>query len=66
MPTVGQQDPERLAALAGGQIANLRLFTMGVGHDVNTWLLDGSKAWEGVGKLVAYYYDINNKDAAAF
>jgi Ca-activated chloride channel homolog len=40
VPTVGQQDPERLAALAGGQIANLRLFTMGVGHDVNTWLLD--------------------------
>jgi hypothetical protein len=35
-------------------------------HDNNTWLLNGSKAWEGVGKLVAYYYDINNKDAAAF
>ncbi|HUG28079.1 MAG TPA: VIT domain-containing protein [Gemmatimonadales bacterium] len=40
VPTVGQQDPERLAALAGDRIANLRLFTMGVGHDVNTWLLD--------------------------
>jgi len=43
------------------------------GHDVpagrqdnNTWLINGSKAWDGFGKLVAYYYDINNKDAAAF
>jgi hypothetical protein len=35
-------------------------------HDYNTWLVNGSKAWDGVGKLTAYYYDINNKDAAAF
>lgn len=40
VPTVGQQDPEQLAALAGGVIGDLRLFTIGVGHDVNTWLLD--------------------------
>jgi len=43
------------------------------GHDVpagkqdhNTWLMNGSKSWDGIGKLVAYYYDINDKDAAAF
>lgn len=35
-------------------------------HDNNTWLLNGSKKWDKWGKLVAYYYDINNKDAASF
>jgi hypothetical protein len=42
------------------------------GHDVpagkqdnNTWLMNASKAWDGIGKLVAYYYNIDNKDAAA-
>jgi hypothetical protein len=35
-------------------------------QDNNTWLLNGGKAWDGVGRLTAYYYDINNKDAAAF
>jgi hypothetical protein len=35
-------------------------------HDNNTWLLNGSTAWDGVGKLTAYYYDINNKDVASF
>jgi hypothetical protein len=34
-------------------------------QDNNTWLINGSKAWDGVGKLVGYYYNINNKDAAA-
>lgn len=43
------------------------------GHDVpegthtnNTWLMNGSKDWGGPGKLVAYYYDIDNKDTASF
>jgi hypothetical protein len=43
------------------------------GHDVpagtntnNTWLMNGSKDWGGPGKLVAYYYDIDNKDVASF
>jgi Ca-activated chloride channel family protein len=40
MPTVGEQSPERIAALAGGRLGTLRLFTVGVGHDVNTYLLD--------------------------
>ena len=35
-------------------------------HDNNTWLLNGSKSWDGIGKLTGYYYDIDNKDAAAF
>ena len=35
-------------------------------HDNNTWLLNGSKTWEDWGKLAGYYYDIYNKDAAAF
>jgi hypothetical protein len=35
-------------------------------HENNTWLLNGSKDWKGWGKLVAYLYDIDNKDAAAF
>jgi hypothetical protein len=34
-------------------------------EDNNTWLLNGSKVFEGAGKLVGYYYDIDNKDAAA-
>lgn len=35
-------------------------------HDNNTWLLNASKSWDNWGKLVAYYYDINNKDVADF
>lgn len=40
LPTVGEQSPERLAALASGQLDGVRLFSVGVGHDVNTFLLD--------------------------
>jgi hypothetical protein len=35
-------------------------------HNNNTWLLNASKTWKNYGKLAAYYYDIENKDAAAF
>jgi hypothetical protein len=35
-------------------------------HDNNTWLLNGARSWDGIGKLTAYYYDINNKDSAGF
>jgi len=35
-------------------------------HENNTWLINGSKEWTNVGKLVAYYYDIDNKDVASF
>jgi len=35
-------------------------------HDNNTWLLNGGYTFDKFGKLTGYYYDINNKDAAAF
>lgn len=34
-------------------------------HDHNTSLFNLSRAWEGRGKLVAYFYDIDNKDIGA-
>ena len=40
VPSVGEQDPERIAALAAGRIGRARVFTFGVGQDVNTYLLD--------------------------
>jgi Ca-activated chloride channel family protein len=40
LPTVGEQAPERIAAEAGARIGNSRIFTIGVGTDVNTYLLD--------------------------
>jgi Ca-activated chloride channel family protein len=40
IPTVGEQSPERIASLAGGRIGRARIFTVGVGTDVNTYLLD--------------------------
>lgn len=40
LPTVGEQAPEQLAALASGRLGEVRMFSIGVGHDVNTYLLD--------------------------
>lgn len=40
LPTVGEQAPEKIAALASGRLGASRLFSIGVGHDVNTYLLD--------------------------
>ena len=39
-PTVGEQAPDRIAAAAGGRAGRARIFTVGVGYDVNTYLLD--------------------------
>jgi Ca-activated chloride channel family protein len=39
-PSVGERQPERLAQNAGARLGRTRLFTFGVGHDVNTYLLD--------------------------
>ena len=39
-PTVGEQAPDRIAAAAAGHIGRARIFTVGVGFDVNTYLLD--------------------------
>jgi hypothetical protein len=35
-------------------------------HDQETFLVNGAKSWKDIGKLTAYWYDIDNEDAAAF
>ena len=40
VPTVGEQQPDRIATMAGAHIGRTRMFTFGVGTDVNTYLLD--------------------------
>jgi Ca-activated chloride channel family protein len=40
LPSVGERSPERLAERAAGRLAGARLFAVGIGHDVNTYLLD--------------------------
>ena len=40
IPSVGEQSPERLAQEAGAHAGRARIFTFGLGHDVNTYLLD--------------------------
>lgn len=40
IPSVGEQAPDRIAAEAAGRIGRTRIFTFGVGQDVNTYLLD--------------------------
>ncbi|HVO35960.1 MAG TPA: VWA domain-containing protein, partial [Gemmatimonadales bacterium] len=39
-PTVGEQAPDRIAAGAAANVGRTRIFTVGVGYDVNTYLLD--------------------------
>ena len=40
LPSAGEDNPERLAALAQNHRDNSRVFAFGVGYDVNTYLLD--------------------------
>ena len=40
IPSVGEQAPERIAQNTGARIGRTRIFTFGVGHDVNAYLLD--------------------------
>ncbi len=40
LPTVGESDPERLVALADHDRGSYRVFSFGIGYDVNTYLLD--------------------------
>ena len=40
LPSVGEQSPERLADRAEARAGRARVFAFGVGHDVNTHLLD--------------------------
>ena len=39
-PTVGEQAPDRIAGEAAARVGRARIFTVGVGFDVNTYLLD--------------------------
>jgi Ca-activated chloride channel family protein len=40
LPTVGESDPEKLVALADHDRGSYRVFSFGIGYDVNTYLLD--------------------------
>jgi len=53
LPSVGEQNPERIAAQAEQDRGNARLFAFGIGYDVNTYLLDRlSAAARGVTEYV--------------
>ena len=40
IPSVGEQAPDRIAEQAASRVGRARIFTVGIGHDVNTYLLD--------------------------
>jgi len=40
LPSVGEQNPERIAAQAEQERGRARVFAFGIGYDVNTYLLD--------------------------
>lgn len=40
LPTVGEQAPDRIADFAAGHVGRARVFAVGVGSDVNTYLID--------------------------
>ncbi|HZE75359.1 MAG TPA: VIT domain-containing protein [Gemmatimonadales bacterium] len=40
VPSIGETAPERVAERAAAQLGRRRIFAVGVGHDVNTYLLD--------------------------
>jgi Ca-activated chloride channel family protein len=40
LPTIGETDPDRIAARAESARGDARVFTFGVGYDVHTYLLD--------------------------
>ncbi len=50
LPSVGEQAPEKIAAAAAASRRDLRIFPIGLGHDVNTYLLD-RLAVEGRGRV---------------
>jgi Ca-activated chloride channel family protein len=50
VPSIGEQAPERIAGNAAARIGRARIFPVGVGHDVNTYLLDRLAA-EGRGAV---------------
>jgi Ca-activated chloride channel family protein len=40
LPSVGEQSPDRIVEAVGAHAGAARIFSVGVGHDVNTYLLD--------------------------
>ncbi len=62
IPSVGEQAPERIAASAAARRHQLRIFPIGVGHDVNTYLLD-RLAVEGKGRVEYVAPDANVEQA---
>ncbi len=59
LPSVGESNPERLAALAESDRGDSRVFAFGVGYDVNTYLLDRlSDAGRGATQYVAPGEDV--------
>jgi Ca-activated chloride channel family protein len=54
IPSVGEEQPDRIAAAAAGRIGRSRIFTIGLGPDVNTYLLDRlAKEGRGAAEYVA-------------
>lgn len=59
IPSVGEQAPDRIAEEAGRRIGRNRIFTVGVGHDVNTYLLDRlAREGRGAAEYVAPDADV--------
>lgn len=54
IPSVGEEQPDRIAAAAAGRIGRSRIFSIGLGPDVNTYLLDRlAKEGRGAAEYVA-------------
>jgi Ca-activated chloride channel family protein len=65
LASVGERDPERVAAFAEQERGNARVFAFGVGYDVNTYLLDRlSAAARGTTQYVAPEEDVESAGAA--
>jgi len=62
VPSVGEQAPDRIATMAAGRIGRARIFTFGVGADVNTYLLDRLAA-EGRGTATYVAVDASVEQA---
>lgn len=59
LPTVGEQDPEKIAARAEEHRGAFRVFSFGIGYDVNTYLLDRlTEGARGVTEYIAPGGDI--------
>jgi Ca-activated chloride channel homolog len=54
LPSIGEQAPDKIAEQAAGRIGRTRVFTIGIGHDVNTYLLDRlASRGRGIAEYVA-------------